>query len=238
MVTITTTMMTTTTIIPTRACRTCAPIAMTITTEQLLTLTQWLSPAYPVGAFVFSHGLESAIADAQVQDRDSLIAWLSAVLEQGAGRNDAILIGAAYRGDQGAAAYGAALQPARERLLEARSQGAAFAKITRDVRGYDLPDAVFPVVFGWAARQAQLPLVPAAQVYLQAFVTNLVQGAQRLMPLGQTRAQQAIEALSPICAQVALENTGASLQDLGGFALAADIAAMRHEGLQPRLFRS
>ncbi|ARO14023.1 Urease accessory protein UreF [Ketogulonicigenium robustum] len=213
---------------------------MTINTESLLTLSQWLSPAYPVGSFVFSHGLEQAIVSGTVTDKDSLIAWLAAVLAHGAGRNDCILIGAAWRGGDlpHTIACGEALQPSRERLLEARTQGLAFAKITRDVRGYDLPDTVFPVVFGRAAALAGAPLVPAAQMYLLAFVTNLVQAAQRLMPLGQTRAQQAIEALSPLCAQTALEKTALTLDDLGGFALSADIAAMRHETLQPRLFRS
>ena len=28
----------------------------------LLTLVQWLSPAFPTGAFAYSHGLEQAVA--------------------------------------------------------------------------------------------------------------------------------------------------------------------------------
>ncbi|MEE4348227.1 MAG: urease accessory protein UreF, partial [Paracoccaceae bacterium] len=39
-----------------------------IPTPHLLTLMQWLSPAYPVGGFSYSHGLEWAVAAGDVTD--------------------------------------------------------------------------------------------------------------------------------------------------------------------------
>ena len=64
---------------------------------QLLTLVQMFSPSYPVGAFAYSHGLEWAVQDGAVTDRDSLNEWLVTVLRHGAGLADALFLAAAYR---------------------------------------------------------------------------------------------------------------------------------------------
>ena len=57
---------------------------------KLLTLTQWLSPSYPVGAFAWSHGVERAIRDNWIDDAAALEDWLRACLTEGSGRADAI----------------------------------------------------------------------------------------------------------------------------------------------------
>ena len=67
--------------------------------DPALTLMQWLSPAFPVGAFAYSHGLEQAIADGQVSDADTLCDWIEALIVQGSARADAILLASAYKTD-------------------------------------------------------------------------------------------------------------------------------------------
>ena len=106
------------------------PTAIPMRTDHLLTLTQWLSPSYPVGAFAWSHGLERAVARGDVHDAGSLSAWLQGVLAHGAGRSDAILLCAAHGADDVApiAELAAALAPSRERRMETLQQGAAFAE--------------------------------------------------------------------------------------------------------------
>jgi urease accessory protein len=94
------------------------------------------------------------------------------------------------------------------------------------------------VAVGRAAALAGLPPVPVATLFLQAVASNLVQAAQRLMPLGQTEAQRVLAGLAPACARVAAEAAQAGLDGIGGAAFAMDIAAMRHEGMEPRMFRS
>ena len=42
--------------------------------QKLLT---WLSPAFPVGAFAWSAGLETAIADGRVRDAAALETWIA-----------------------------------------------------------------------------------------------------------------------------------------------------------------
>ena len=206
----------------------------------LLTLTQWLSPAYPVGAFAWSHGLERAIARGDVGSRQDLAVWLSSLLEQGAGRTDAILLCAAYRAKEVAevAALAAALAPSRERRMETMQQGAAFATTTRAVWDMDLPDMAFPVAVGRAAALRALPLAPVLHVWLQAFVSNLVQAAQRLMPVGQTEGQRILAGLAPAILAVAEAAEGATLDDIGSATFAIDTASMQHESQTSRIFRS
>ncbi|WP_296423306.1 urease accessory protein UreF [Yoonia sp.] len=209
-------------------------------TEHLMTLTQWLSPAYPVGAFAWSHGLERAVGRGDVTDADGLLDWLTCVLEHGAGRSDAILLCAAHGADDVApvAALAAALAPSRERRMETLQQGAAFAATTRAVWGLDLPDMAYPVAVGRAAGLLGVPMVPTAQVWLQSFASNLVQAAQRLMPLGQTAGQRVLSGLSPICARIGVMAAEATLDDIGAATFAVDIASMQHPAQYSRIFRS
>src|SRR5690349_8377830 len=63
----------------------------------LIRLMTWLSPAFPTGAFAYSHGLEWAVQAGDVRDETSLLDWVADVLTHGAGRTDAILVRHAHR---------------------------------------------------------------------------------------------------------------------------------------------
>lgn len=206
----------------------------------LLTLATWLSPGYPVGAFAWSHGLERAVADGEVRDADSLREWLAALLEHGSGRSDAVLLARAWRDpeDEEVAELARALQPGAERRAESEGQGAAFAAVTGAVRGHSGAAAPYPVAVGRAAAREGLPLRETLALYLHAFAANLVSAAVRLVPLGQTEGQGALAALAPVCEAVAEDAMAADPEDLGGACLRADLASLKHETLQTRLFRS
>lgn len=213
------------------------------TDPRLLTLVQWLSPAYPLGAFAWSHGLETAVARGWVHDAATLHDWLTDILADGAGRADAVLIGLAYQVPDRAAlrhldATARALAPSAERLRETDRQGAAFARVTREVWQLDLPDCTLPVALGRAARLMDLPLGETAALYLHGFAGNLVSAAQRLMPLGQTRAQAVLAGLGPLCSDLSRQARTATRDDLWSHSFLPDIAAMQHETQQPRLFQS
>jgi urease accessory protein len=162
------------------------------------------------------------------------------VLTDGAGRNDAILLCVAHGADDvgPVAELAAALAPSRERRMETLQQGAAFVATTRAVWGLDLPDMAYPVAVGRAAGLMGLPVVPVAQLWLQAFISNLVQAAQRLMPLGQTNGQKVLAGLNTLCGSIGEEAASASLDDLGAATFGVDIASMQHEWQSPRIFRS
>ena len=220
------------------------PTSRVAVTDPLLALATWLSPAFPVGAFTYSHGLETAVADGVVRDRCSAEAWIGGVLCHGAGRNDAILLAEAARRVRAGEALadlvelGLALSPSSERRLETEAQGKAFAETIAAVWGGDARPAPYPIAVGRAGAGLEVPLDRIAALYLNAFVGNLVSAAQRLVPLGQVEGQVILAALHPLCDEVARQAAAASLDDLGGLALNADIASMRHETQTVRLFRS
>lgn len=219
---------------------TITPMTMPID-PRLLILTQWLSPAYPVGAFAFSHGLETAVARGWVTDGASLRNWLGDLLTQGSGRTDAIFLSLAARAARPVGeidALARAWQPSAERLREAERQGAAFARVTAEVWGLDLPPMLLPVALGHATHQTGMDPVQVAALYLHAFTGNLVSAGQRLMALGQTEAQSVLAALAPACLQVAESTSDATEADLWSNAFLSDIASMQHETLEPRLFQS
>ncbi|MGK7654199.1 urease accessory protein UreF [Roseovarius sp. B08] len=210
------------------------------TDARLLTLAQWLSPAYPIGAFAWSHGIEQAVRDGQITDAVTLQAWLRTCLSEGAGRTDAIWLRlAAGPGDVNEIdAQLRAFAPSAERLSETVRQGAAFVNTTNAVWGLELPQLALPVATGRAAHLMKLDIDACVLLYLQSFVSNLVSAALRLMPLGQTEGQRVLTALQDDILRVEEETRGADINDIFSNAFLSDIASMRHETLEPRLFHS
>lgn len=212
-----------------------------MTDQETLLLAQWFSPGFPVGAFAYSHGLETAIREGGVSDAASLELWLSEVLEFGAGRTDAIFVRAAWLQpeeapalDQLALAYAASA----ERVTEARDQGHAFARAVRTAWGTEVPDLLYPVAVGVAGARHQVDLDRLVAMYLHAFAANLVSAAVRAVPLGQSDGQGVLARLAPLALSVAAETKGLTPEDIATSALAADIAAMRHERDDVRVFRT
>ncbi|MBX7197841.1 MAG: urease accessory protein UreF [Rhodospirillaceae bacterium] len=226
--------------------------AASMTDPALYRLMAWLSPAYPVGAFSYSHGLEWLVESGAVRNAATLAAWLEDVLAFGAGRNDAIFFCAAYRaaGDstklRDIAELAAAFAPAAERRLETCAQGSAFSAVTRktwrspaleqlDAGDESLP---YPVAVATAAADHGIDLTTALHAYLQAFGANLVSAGVRLIPLGHTDGQIVLTRLEGPVARAAEAALPHTLDDLGGAAVLTDIAAMKHETQYTRLFRS
>lgn len=213
-----------------------------MSTEPLLKLLTWLSPAFPVGSFSYSHGLETAIADGTVRDRASLQAWIAALIAHGSGWTDAVLLAEAHAAATDpdrlaeAAELGEAMAPAAERRRETLSQGAAFAAAVS--AWSPAAPAPYCIAVGKAAADHGVPLEPALTAWLHAFASNLVSIALRAVPLGQTDGVAVLAALEPLILTTAACAAASSLDDLGACALMSDIAAMRHETLSVRLFIS
>jgi len=228
---------------------------MSTSDAALYRLMTWLSPAYPLGAFSYSHGLEYAIEAGLVADRDSLQAWVATAVGAGAGRSDAALLVAAWRAvraDDRAAldevvALAAAWRGTAETALESRAQGVAFLATTRTAWPHVLLDEIalqhrgelaLPVAVGVAAAAQEVPLPAVLTAYLHGFTGNLVSAGVRLVPLGQSDGQLAIAALESIVAATATAVLAMPLEDIGTSAPLLDWCSMRHETQYTRLFRS
>ena len=207
----------------------------------LLRLTQWLSPAFPLGAFAFSHGLETVITSGEARDAAALETWLGDLLMAGSGRNAALILSLDHRRvlpDGELAALAAALEPSRERWEETLAQGTALARPTTAHLGTDDTPAALPVVVGIQARSLALATGVVIALYLQGFAGNLVGVATRAVPLGQTAGQGVLDRLGPKITILARELAAAGPEDFASAGLRADIAAMAHETAEVRLFRS
>ena len=219
----------------------------------LYRLMTWLSPAYPIGTYTYSHGLEAAVTDGFVEDCTSAEAWIRACVTLGAGRNDAIMFAHAWRAEKQVSSEPSetsdlceldeltelieALSPSAERLHETSAQGEAFAKVTSTVWDGGGP-APYPIAVGRAAARHGIGLEDALTAYLHGFAANLVSAAVRLVPLGQVQGQSIMAALMEDLLATARETKAAGLHDLGGLTLASDIASIRHETQDVRLFRT
>ena len=213
----------------------------------LVRLMTLLSPAFPVGSFAYSHGLERAVQEGLVGNRSELVDWLGDLATFGSAWNDAVLVSCAWRaGNDGVLAdlaeFSEALAGSAERHLETMAQGRAFALAARAWPG-SVPSvlaegAAYPVVVGAVARRLGLALEDVLPAYLNAFVSNLVQAAVRLVPLGQTDGVAAIAALEQTVLSAANRAGDASLDDLGSATILSDLVSMTHETQTTRLFRS
>ncbi|OCC22390.1 urease accessory protein [Croceicoccus estronivorus] len=226
----------------------------------LFDLMSWMSPAWPIGAFAHSSGLEWAVEEGHVTNRETTLEWIVAALENGAIHNDLVIFVHAWRaadaGDTAAlldvAELAVAAQTGYERQLESCAQGAAFRRIAISAAGVSrfscylesLTDEnlTYPVASAVLFACRGIPLRMGLTAWLHGAVSNLVSAAQRLVPLGQTDGQTVLRELrGPILA--AVENAhglpeGDPFAAMGGCTLVADLGCMAHETQYTRLFRT
>lgn len=207
----------------------------------LLSLVQWLSPSFPVGSYAYSQGMEAAIDRGLIPDAAALQHWLAAVLAEGAGAADTVLMCHAMRPEADLAALSdlaLALAPGRERYEESRELGAAFTRIANSLTRQDRPPLSYPVAVGAAAGGLGLAAADVAPLFLASIAANLVQVAVRFIPLGQTEGQQVLANLHPLIEQVATAAPETGLDQIGTAALRADLASLWHETMDVRIFRT
>jgi urease accessory protein len=218
---------------------------MTITTEprQLLQLLAFMSPAFPVGGFAYSHGLERAIDDGVVTSVDEARDWIESLLVHGSGWNDAVLFARAYDADEAAQTeideLALALAASRERALETSDLGQSFVKAAETMlQVKTISFQAYPVAVAATCKRAGIDKRSSLLSYLQAFSNNLIAVAVRIVPLGQTKGLEVMRDMMPVVSRTAERALTASLDELGSSTLFSDIASMRHETQYSRVFRS
>jgi urease accessory protein len=243
-------------------------LIMDIEAPQLLLLLNWMSPAFPIGAYAYSHGLEWAIECGDVSTSQDVEDWISDVITRGSGWNDAVLFSLSYNHDVSELAL--ALCSSQERYLETTQLGAAFeiaagvfargkGSLRRSappppLRGEDrnssssplageVPegrrgDLAYPVSAARACKAMGIERSQALLAFLQGFSNALISVAVRLVPIGQTAGLEIMRNLMPVISATALRAAKATEADLGSITLLSDVAAMKHETQHSRIFRS
>lgn len=221
----------------------------------LYRLMTWLSPAFPVGAFSYSSGIEWAVEAGDIGDAASLRGWLTSMLADGPGFCDGVFLAQTHRaasaGDDAGLGevveLASAFAPSRERHLETSAQGRAFVEIARAAWNCASLDRlirccggaiVYPVAVGLVSAAHAIPLAATIHAFLHALTSNWISAGARLVPLGQTDSQRVLAQLEPVVAATARRALAATLDDLGSATFRADLASMRHETQYTRLFRS
>ena len=221
----------------------------------LYRLMAWLSPAYPVGAFSYSSGIEWAVEAGDITDAATLRDWLEVLLGDGSGFCDAVFFVHAHRAavaqDDAAlrsvAELAAAFVPSKERFLETTTQGRAFLAatqaawpcpaLTRFAAAWTGPIAL-PVAVGVVCAGHGIACEAALAAFLHALAANWISAGVRLIPLGQTDGQRVLAALEAAVAAAGKRALATPLDEVGSAAFRADLASMRHETQYTRLFRS
>ena len=232
---------------------------LTDTIRQTQLLAALFSPAFPIGAFSYSHGIEAAIALGDVDDAVTAHDWIETILLGGSGRNDAILMANAYNavklhaakdgqlaGDRNAEIEAInelafALSSGAERAQESRELGMNFTRMAEQVYQLDIglsPPLAYPVAAGLAARHLGCELQLSLSLFLQSFIGNLISVVVRAVPLGQSDGQIILARLMPAVAALADEASTTPLDDVGGYATLADHASILHETLETRIYRT
>lgn len=223
---------------------------ITTTSPALLRLLQLSSVSLPVGGFSFSQGMEQAIESGWIVNKKQTKDWLSAQLFESVARIDLPVLAGLMKTDYqpGFSVWQhwndislANRETAELRLTES-AMGEALKRLLKTL-DVEVPNALdneysFVALFAVAANSWSIEFPLAAHGFVWSWLENQVSAATKLVPLGQTQAQQLlIEMHSDI--QPAIE-LALSLDEstLGGSLPALAIASSKHETQYSRLFRS
>jgi len=226
------------------------PMAMrTITTTDhaLMRLLQLSSVSLPVGGYAFSQGMEYAIDAGWVRNAEQVESWLQLQLLQGVASTDLPLLRLAMQDDaeahwQALNDLSLACRETRELRLTDSAMGEALRRVLKNL-GIDVPaqlqqEVSFIVLFAFAAKHWGLAFDAAALGLGWSWLENQVAAATKLVPLGQTQAQQLLNDLQPLLPQAIEIAKGVEEDFIGAGLPALAIASSRHETQYSRLFRS
>ena len=223
-----------------------------------LHLLQFSDGLFPAGGYAHSFGLETLVQSGRVQTADEVAGFLRAHLENSAAPTDAVLALAARK-----AALSQDLQACLrlDQMLEALKIAAETRETSRQMGRqtlrvlHDLSRDPFvarfsgevgsgnaachhPIVFGIASAVMDWPPEETASSFLYSTSALVVGASLRLLPLGQLAGQRILWNLGPVIASLSLGSVDKTEEDIWSFTPEIEIAAMRHESLDARMFRS
>lgn len=224
--------------------------------NQLFYLMQMAGGTFPSGGFSQSWGLETYVADGTVSDSTSFKEFATSYLESTVSRCEGPVMCEAYRlaavADTDAVAeleeLSCAVKVTKESRESSLRMGKAFLRIMSDVINDECitelkkisgsEGITYPVIYGAVCGRLGIDLKPAVEAFVFSTVNALLQSAVKLVPLGNTQAQQVLTELYDDMEKSVLDSMQKSLDEISNFCPGFDIASIRHEFLTTRLYMS
>ena len=218
----------------------------------LLRLLQLVSPSLPVGAFAYSQGLEFAVHAGWIDDETTTRDWLQGQLSHGMATLDAPLalrMYAALAQSEHAKflhwnefLYAARESRQAQEQEQQTSRSLAKLLVSLGVESAQaclrLPRLCFASVFILAAQQWRIEAHAAVQGMLWSWLENQCLAAVKLVPLGQTAGQRLLLASAACIENIVQQADEIPDEDIGNALPMSCMAAVMHENLYSRLFRS
>ena len=209
------------------------------------------SPSLPIGAYSYSQGLEFAIASGWVYDQSSAMEWIQGLLEYSLMYVDLPILErlhCAWQNNQrDKVAYWNDFLLASRDSCELREEdlqlGKALARLLTDlelhgVGKFQQEPLSFLTVYSFGAVRWEITINDAAHGLLWMWGENLVLGAMKLVPLGQTAGQKILSRFIDIIPAVVARGLALDDEEIGFTAPGQGIASALHETQYVRLFRS
>jgi urease accessory protein len=228
------------------------PQAAPLVPLALLRLLQLTSPALPVGAFAYSHGLEWAVQAGWVRNAEDAEAWIVGLLRYAWSRLDVPILARIHAALEGG--DDAARERWRERLCAARESAELLAEdfhlgqsLARLAASFGVPHAAqwaaegrcpFPLALAATARHWGIALPEAALGCLWTYCEHLANAAVKLVPLGQTEGQQLLHRVAAHIPEAAAQGLALEDDEIGALLPGLALASALHEHQYTRLFRS
>ena len=221
----------------------------------LVRVLQLASPTLPIGAYSYSQGLESVVAEGLVHDDKSACRWIGELLDGVIATGEAAilwrLLAAVERADWIACEkWNARFRASRETAelrAETEQMGASLAKLALELELLGAPareilprlqPITLPAAFGLIAQGFAVPSPAALTAYLWSWLENQVIAAMKTVPLGQVAGQRLLKQLGALLPAVAQIAATIGDDDVTAFAPGLALASCRHETQYSRLFRS
>ncbi len=223
-------------------------MAITITDLSLLKLLQLCSVNLPVGGFAFSQGLETACEINWVANSTDTKIWIETQITHSLEKLDFPCFIRAFHAAENQDndelnywnRYLLASRETHELYVADTAMGAALKRLLKSLN-ISIPisgDISFCVLFAYVCAHWNIEQQAAVMGFGWTWLEHQIAAAIKLVPLGQTVAQQLLLELQPLLATSVNESLLIQDDDIGGNLPGLSLASSLHETQYSRLFRS
>jgi len=226
--------------------------AMTNTSLAEFRLWQLMSPAFPVGMFAWSTGLEYAIEATWVGNKAQTEQWIGQQLEFSLKTLDVPLLLRFYHAwqenDKNSlcqwSEFLVAIRESKEFVEEDNQLGKTMSRVLSELgieraeqwKSYSKIN--FLLMYALACVHWDIDLKLSARAYLWSWVENQVSAAMKLVPLGHLSGQRILSSIIEMLDEVVEQGMQLEDDEIGLSLPALAIASALHEQQYSRMFRS